>query len=161
MTTVKQACSLFVRDLIALLATLVAAVAVEFIFCMAIAELAIWNSSLYGELFDNHPFINAATCWLSFVGTAFIAVMIGVAVSPAGHKKRNSWLFTLVGVVVYAIIFVKIIFIPHRETDHSAIYVLFTSQQIYLYAVGGILASLCTSYRKHPDLGDGSQAKAG
>jgi hypothetical protein len=142
-----------IRDLIALLATLVAAVVVDVIFVVTVGALATWDLSLYGEVFDN-PIINRAICSLFFAGNAFIAVMIGAAVSSAGHKKRNSWLFTLVGVVVYAIIFCKFIFIPHRETDDSAVYVLFTSPQIYLYAVGGVLASLCTSYRKHPNSGD-------
>jgi len=149
-----------IRDFTALLATLIVAIAVEAIFLVSFSALASWDYlNLNGEILAN-PIVSIIYPNLPFIGTAFIAVTIGVAISPTSHKKRNSWFFTLVGVIVYGIIFCKVIFIPHRETEHSAIYVLFTSPQIYLYALGGILASLRASFRKYPDLGDGALAKA-
>jgi hypothetical protein len=142
--------ALHFRDFLGLVTAFVVTLATQyFLSTMPAVELWSHDPKLYRQLFDDHPIANQVFgCMTFFVLPAFFAVLAGAAVSTTAHKKRNSWLYTIIGVCFYVFIFYKFLFIPHRETDDSATYVLFTGPQIYLLATGGILASLLVSYRQ-------------
>ena len=136
------------RDLLGLVTAFVVTILATLAFTLPPAEIASHDLKLYGEIYDNHPVFIRILGLTSFLVPAFLAVWAGAAVSTASHQVRNGWIFTLIGVLFYAYLHYEVLFIPHRETDDSATYVLFTSPQIYLLAGGGVLASLLVSYRQ-------------
>jgi hypothetical protein len=135
-----------IRDVLGLLVAFCVAVGLSFWLIFLTVELATNDLPLYRRIFDI-PSISQGLPFVIFVVPAFLAVWAGSAVSPVDHRGRNAWLYTVIGVLIYVYFHYKT-FIPHRETEHSATYVLFTSPNVYLLAVGGILASVLVSFRQ-------------
>ncbi len=140
--------SVSLRDLLGLVVAFVVTLAAQCIFVLIPAIVLEQHApDLYSKIFDDHPVINEATaCLLFFVVPAFLAVSAGVLASSAHHRVRNGWLYTVIGVLFDAWFHYET-FTPHRETDDSATYVLFTSPEIYLLAAGGACAATFVTFR--------------
>ncbi len=131
-----------IRDILGVMVTLGAAVIAELCLMSLFAGVVDVVRHLLGTL----PLFEWALVYLLFAGSSFFAILAGIAVSPRLHRLRNSWIFTGIGLIVYSVVFCKIIFAGYRGPKHAAVYVLLTTPDLYCYAFGGFLASVVVMF---------------